>query len=190
VDTSAQPVPEVLATDHTRATAGPAGTPMDLATALIQLTRLIQGIYARVSERHDLTPVQAKLLCVLLDGPRGMADLAQIFGVERAALTGLMDRTEKRGLARRAPVTGDRRALQATLTDAGRETAAAFHADITSELVHLTADLGPRADEHLRATLTDIIRRHRATGSSPSPGGCGPSPATSPSRPPPAQSGR
>ena len=140
---------------------------MDIATALIQLTGLIQGIYARVSERHDLTPVQAKLLCVLLDGPRGMADLAQIFGVERAALTGLMDRAEKRGLAHRAPVPGDRRALQATLTDTGRQAAAAFHSDITAELAQLTADLVPDAGEHLRATLTEIIQRHRTN---PCPG--------------------
>ncbi|MFI6456264.1 MarR family winged helix-turn-helix transcriptional regulator [Streptosporangium amethystogenes] len=143
---------------------------MDVVTALIRLTGLIQGIYARVSERHDLTPVQAKLLCVLLDGPRGMADLAQIFGVERAALTGLMDRAEKRGLAHRVPVPRDRRALQATLTDAGREAAAAFHVDITAELNRLTGDLTSDAGEHLRAALAEIIERHRAA---PGPGGIG-----------------
>ncbi|MBE1582123.1 hypothetical protein ACFPOI_28070 [Nonomuraea angiospora] len=40
----------------------------DVASALHQLSTLMQGIYLRVSERHDLTPVQARLLCVLLDG--------------------------------------------------------------------------------------------------------------------------
>lgn len=49
------------------------------------------SIYGRVSERYDLTPVQAKLLCVLLAGPRGISDLAQCLGVEKAPLTGLMD---------------------------------------------------------------------------------------------------
>jgi DNA-binding MarR family transcriptional regulator len=100
-----------------QATDGPGA---DVASGLLQLTTLVQAIYACVSERHDLTPVQARLLCVLLDGPRGMAELAHCFGVEKAALTGLMDRAERRGLARRSPVPGDRRALQATLTDAGR----------------------------------------------------------------------
>ncbi|MBB5781186.1 MarR family transcriptional regulator [Nonomuraea jabiensis] len=66
----------------------------------------MQGIYTRLSERHDLTPVQARLLCVLLDGPRGMAELAQCFGVEKAALTGLMNRAERRGLAQRSAVPG------------------------------------------------------------------------------------
>ena len=53
---------------------------VDVATGLVQLATLVQAVYARVSERHDLTPVQARLLCVLLDGPRGMAELAHCFG--------------------------------------------------------------------------------------------------------------
>ena len=68
-------------TETAQAAAGPertaaspcAGPGLDVAAALIQLAAVVQGIYARVSEQHDLTPVQAKLLCVLLDGPRGMA---------------------------------------------------------------------------------------------------------------------
>jgi DNA-binding MarR family transcriptional regulator len=144
--------------------AEPAGTPtaeLDVATGLVQLTSLVQGIYARVSERHELTPVQAKLLCVLLDGPRGMADLAQCFGVEKAALTGLMDRAERRGLAQRTPVPGDRRALQAALTDTGRRTAVAFHAEVSGELSHLTTALDPADREHFRTTMAGIIQRCR-----------------------------
>ncbi|MGH3422904.1 MAG: MarR family winged helix-turn-helix transcriptional regulator, partial [Streptosporangiaceae bacterium] len=79
------------------------GPGADVVRGLLQLATVVQGVYACVSERHDLTPVQARLLCVLLDGPRGMAELARCFGVEKAALTGLMDRAERRGLARRSP---------------------------------------------------------------------------------------
>ena len=39
-------------------------------------------------------------------GPGGMAELAQCFGVEKAALTGLMDRAERRGLAQRSALPG------------------------------------------------------------------------------------
>jgi DNA-binding MarR family transcriptional regulator len=133
------------------------GPDADVAGRLLQLTTLVQGIYACVSERHDLTPVQARLLCVLLDGPRGMAELAHRFGVEKAAVTGLMDRAESRGLARRSPVPGDRRALQATLTDAGRRAAAAFHAEVGAELSRLVAPLTPRDREHFRGALAEII---------------------------------
>ena len=137
------------------------GADADVAAGLIQLTTLVQAIYARVSERHDLTPVQARLLCVLLDGPRGMAELAHCFGVEKAALTGLMDRAERRGLARRSPVPGDRRALQVTLTDAGQQAAAAFHAEIGAELSRLVAPLAPRDREQFRATMAEIIASRR-----------------------------
>jgi DNA-binding MarR family transcriptional regulator len=142
------------------ATDGPGtDTDADVAGSLVQLTTLVQAIYARASERHDLTPVQARLLCVLLDGPRGMAELAQHFGVEKAALTGLMDRAERRGLARRAPVPGDRRALQVTLTDAGHQAAAAFHAELGAQLSGLISSLAPQDREHFRSTVVEIIAR-------------------------------
>ena len=132
------------------------GAGPDVARGLLQLATAVQAIYACVAERHDLTPVQARLLCVLLDGPRGMADLAHCFGVEKAALTGLMDRAERRGLARRSSVPGDRRALQATLTDAAGA-AAAFHAEVGAELSRLVAPLAPADREHFRAALAEII---------------------------------
>ncbi len=139
------------------------GPDTDAAAGLVQLTALVQAVYARVSERHDLTPVQARLLCHLLDGPRGMAELARCFGVEKAALTGLMDRAERRGLAQRSAVPGDRRALQATLTEAGCRTAAAFHAEIGVELSRLIAPLAPGDREHFCSTVAEIIARCRAS---------------------------
>lgn len=135
---------------------------LDAAAGLIQLTSLVQGIYARVSERHDLTPVQAKLLCVLLGGPRGMAELAACFGVEKAALTGLMDRAEKRGLAERSPVPGNRRALQVNLTAAGRRAATAFHAEVGEALNGLVANLSPADREQFRATMAGIVTSCRS----------------------------
>jgi DNA-binding MarR family transcriptional regulator len=138
---------------------------LDAAGGLVQLTGMVQGLYADISERHDLTPVQAKLLCVLLDGPRGMAELAQCFGVEKAALTGLMDRAEKRGLAERSPVPGDRRAVQVTLTDSGRRAATAFHTEVGEALNTLIGHLTPADREHFRAVMAGIISRCRTSPS-------------------------
>jgi DNA-binding MarR family transcriptional regulator len=149
---------------------------LDVATVLVQLAGLVQGVYARVSARHDLTPVQARLLCVLIEGPRGMAELAHCFSVEKAALTGLMDRAERRGLAQRAPVPGNRRALQVTLTDAGRQTATAFHAEISAELIRLIDPLTPHDRDHFRDAMTRIIS---TCGSGPPTGRC-PAPAGEP----------
>jgi DNA-binding MarR family transcriptional regulator len=135
---------------------------LDAADGLIQLCRLVQGINARISDRHDLTPVQARLICVLAFGPRGMAELAQCFGVEKATLTGLVDRAEQRGLVERSPVPGDRRALHVTLTDAGRLAATAFHAEATEELNYLLSSLPSRDREHFRRSMAKIIAGRQA----------------------------
>jgi DNA-binding MarR family transcriptional regulator len=129
----------------------------DVATGLIRLSFLIQGVFARTAERHGLTAVQAKLLCVLAGGPRGMAELAGLLGVEKAALTGLMDRVERRELARRGPVPGDRRAFHVTLTAGGRAAASAFHEEMTAQLRALAASLGPEEGERFRRSLAEIV---------------------------------
>src|SRR5215211_4682633 len=134
------------------------------STGLLQLSSLVQGLYARTSQRHDLTPVQAKLLCILAEGPRGMAELAQCFGVEKAALTGLVDRAERRGLVKRVPVHGDRRALHATLTDAGGRAASDFQREVTEELEHLLLPLPPKDREHFRRATAAIIAGCRPRG--------------------------
>ena len=131
---------------------------LDDADVLVQLSRLVQGAFARIADRHDLTPVQGRLLCVLAQGPRGMTELARCCGVEKAALTGLVDRAERRGLAERAPVPGDRRALRVTLTDAGRQSAAAFHAEVTIELRHLLSPLAPKDREQFRTAMATITQ--------------------------------
>jgi DNA-binding MarR family transcriptional regulator len=168
-----QTVPTVLAAPHgchVQSQYAGGVEHLDAADGLIQLCRLVQSIYARISERHDLTPVQAKLICVLAFGPRGMAELAQGFGVEKATLTGLVDRAEQRGLVRRSPVPGDRRALHVTLTDTGRRAATAFHADATEELNHLLSALPATDREGLRRSVAKIIATNLGRSKSPSPG--------------------
>jgi DNA-binding MarR family transcriptional regulator len=140
-------------------------TPLDDADVLVQLSRLVQGAFARIADRHDLTPVQGRLLCVLAQGPRGMTELARCCGVEKAALTGLVDRAERRGLAERAPVPGDRRALRVTLTDAGRRSAAAFHAEVTAELNQLLSPLAPPDREQLQTAMAKITQAAGRTAS-------------------------
>jgi DNA-binding MarR family transcriptional regulator len=136
----------------------------DDALALVQLSGLVQGCFARVAERHELTPAQGRLLCVLAESPRGMAELARGLGVEKAALTGLVDRVERRGLAGRSPVPGDRRAVRVTLTDAGRESAGAFHAEVTAELARLLSPLAAGEREQFRTAMATIARSAGLSG--------------------------
>jgi DNA-binding MarR family transcriptional regulator len=114
-----------------------------VADGLIRLSVLAQSLFAQVAERHGLPTAQARLLCVLAAGPRGMSQLAGMLGVEKAALTGLADRAQRRGLIVRTAVPGDRRALSVTLTPAGTIAAAAFHRELSAELTRLTDVLPP-----------------------------------------------
>ncbi len=127
------------------------------AAGLLRLSFLVQGVFARASERHDLTSAQARLLCILADRSRGMAELAGLLGVEKAAVTGLVDRVERRGLAERTVVPGDRRALRVGVTEPGRRAAAAFHGEVSAELDEIVAELPPAERERFRRSVSRII---------------------------------
>jgi DNA-binding MarR family transcriptional regulator len=120
-----------------------AGRGHSVADGLIRLSVLAQSAFTRVAGRHGLPGAQARLLCVLAGGPRRMSELAAMLGVEKAALTGLADRAERRGLIQRAAVPGDRRALSVALTPDGASAAAAFHQDLSAELARLADVLPP-----------------------------------------------
>lgn len=130
----------------------------DAALGLVQLSRLVQDCFARVADRHHLSPLQGRLLCVLAEAPRGMAELARVFGVEKATITGLVDRAEIRELVERAPVPGDRRAVSVVLTRHGRRSAADFHLAVTGELHQLLSPLTPQRQELFTRSMTTITQ--------------------------------
>ncbi|HTZ38972.1 MAG TPA: MarR family transcriptional regulator [Syntrophales bacterium] len=71
-----------------------------------------------------LTVPQATVLFLLIeqDG-RMMSELGQFIGVDNSAMTGLIDRLEKRGFVRRETKQEDRRALLIRITPEGRNEA-------------------------------------------------------------------
>jgi DNA-binding MarR family transcriptional regulator len=136
-------------------TTGPAEREAD-ANALIQLSGLVQETFARVAGKHELTPVQGRMLCVLARKPYGMAELARVFGVGKANLTGLIDRAESRGLVARSLVPGDRRAVHVLLTEDGRRAATAFHQEVTAELAGHLDPLAPGERVAFRAAAATV----------------------------------
>jgi DNA-binding MarR family transcriptional regulator len=128
----------------------------DLATGLIRLARLVNSLFSTASAAHDLTASQARMLCILAERPRGMGELAGLLGIDKAGVTGLVDRVERRGLAERTAVPGDRRALRVQLTEAGQRAAVAVHELICAELDALTAGLAPADRERFRSTVALI----------------------------------
>ena len=123
---------------------------------LAELAIVITATVARVAEDHDLTTMQSRLLCCLGE-PRRMVDLAEFLGVEKAALTGLVDRAERRGLVERAAVPGDRRAIQVTVTDDGAKAVLAFEAAVASALDGLLAPLPVKDRAEFRRLTSAVV---------------------------------
>ena len=96
-------------------------------------------------------------------GPQGNGRPGTVLWRGEAALTGLVDRVERRGLAKRTPVEGDRRALHVTLTAAGQRGNRA--GEVTGELEHLLSPLAPHDREHFRRAMAAIIAQCRAQAS-------------------------
>jgi DNA-binding MarR family transcriptional regulator len=130
---------------------------LGLADALIRLTHVVRRAFADASRRHDLTPTQAELLCVLTAGPMRMIALGRAMDIEKSSLSGLVDRVEVRGLVTRVPTPEDRRGYHIELTRVGARTALACHAEVTRHLEALADDLPATERARLRATLNHLL---------------------------------
>jgi DNA-binding MarR family transcriptional regulator len=122
---------------------------------LVWLSVLVQRRYAQICADHDLTSVQATLLCVIKDQPQGMGELARQLGVAKNALSGLVDRIERRGLVQRETLQRDRRAVTLSTTALGKEIVSALYADVADRMPDIAGALP--ADERRR--LADSIAR-------------------------------
>jgi DNA-binding MarR family transcriptional regulator len=126
------------------------------AAGLVRLSFLVQTLYAEAGRESGLTTPQAQLLCVLQDGPLGMAGLSSMLRLERSSLTGLVDRAEQRGLVERRPDPADRRAVRVALTPAGRRTVDRFHGQVTERLCGTLAGLSATERERFTRTLAKL----------------------------------
>lgn len=133
-----------------------------LATALVQLSHLVQQVFIDVARERDLTPQQIQTLCILSAGPVGMGELARALYLEKSSLTGLVDRLERRGLVTRVRDARDRRACLVTLTDAGGALGCDAHGEVSRRLEAL-ADRLPDADKkQLISTVGLLAAEHEA----------------------------
>jgi DNA-binding MarR family transcriptional regulator len=125
--------------------------------ALVRLSFLVQSVYAEICSKHDLSPAQAQLLCVIKDQPRGMTELSRMLRLERPGLSGLVDRVERRGLLRRDRPEHDRRAVTLSLTPRGKETVEAFYAEVSDRLVTVVAHLPASDRRQFERIATKIV---------------------------------
>jgi len=136
--------------------------PLRPVDGLAQLSFAIHEILERLAGEHDISIVQARLLGVLRDREPTMNELAQLLGLEKSSVTGLIDRAERRGLVERIPSSIDGRAVLVRLTDAGRslvsEVAIRFEAEVSAMLQALPA----RDRETLSRLVSRMLVAHAA----------------------------
>ena len=122
---------------------------------LAQLSFLVHGTLERLAAKHDISIVQTRLLGVLRDRGPTMNQLAELLGLDKSSVTGLVDRAERRGLVTRVPSTTDRRAVLVNLTEDGRSLASAVSTRFEAEVSTMLDRLPPRD----RQALTRIVSR-------------------------------
>jgi DNA-binding MarR family transcriptional regulator len=132
----------------------------DLASALVQTMHLLQDVHAEASRPLGLTPQQAHLLCVVLEGPLGMTELSRILSIERSSLTSMVDRLERRDLVARTANPTDRRACHIELTPAGRALAHQAHDAVVTRIESLTDDL-PASTRRTVLSALQAVLNHR-----------------------------
>jgi DNA-binding MarR family transcriptional regulator len=138
--------------------------------ALVRLSFMVQSLYAEIAAKHDLSPAQAQLLCVVKDQPRGMTELTRLLRLERPGLSGLVDRVERRGLVRRDNPDHDRRVVTLAPTPRGQKVVEAFYAEVSSRLREAIAHL-PAADRReFERLATSIVFHERVPAVYPAEG--------------------
>ena len=104
------------------------------------------------------------------EGASSPGDLARLWQVTPAVITGIVDRLESRGLVRRAPDPDDRRRLRLVLTETGRRASDEVEAALTDELAAPLAAASATELAELSRALS-LLQRTFASLDQPSPGG-------------------
>jgi DNA-binding MarR family transcriptional regulator len=134
---------------------------LGIVDGLVQLSVLVQSVFARAVGTHDLSVLQARLLGVLRDREPTMAELRRLLDLDKSSTTGLVDRAERRGLVRRVEVPEDGRSFRVQLTREGLELARKFVAEV-SEQVNAIADHLSVTNRHRLALLASSLVVHNA----------------------------
>ena len=107
---------------------------------------------------HGLSFRQYAALIAIRDYASSPGELARLWQVTPAVLTGIVDRLERRGLVRREPDPDDRRRLRLSLTDEGLAASRDVERALTADLAARLAESSPRELAELGRAL-DLLRR-------------------------------
>lgn len=126
-----------------------------ISMAHLALRTYIHGLFAKEGVKLTVPQATALFLLIEQDG-RMMSELGQSIGVDKSAITGLVDRLEKAGFVRREAKRKDRRALLIRITPEGREIAAKAANVIHGVNERIKSDVEASRIEALRDVLDGI----------------------------------
>lgn len=125
---------------------------------LFEYVERLRAHFESVSQAHDLTPVQAKVVLTLGDSG-SMGCVAGSLGCDPSNITGVVDRLEERGLLTRAEAPHDRRIKVLKPTAAGRQLREAVETALFRDVPGLSA-LSAQQVEELREALAALCGHH------------------------------
>jgi len=130
--------------------------------ATITLMHVAQEVFDGFNaqfERNNISQGRFLVLMILdrhFDRPLAPSEIAEMVGVARATITGLLDGLEKEGLVARQPHPEDRRALTIQLTSKGREFLDDMLPGHYRRIAGLMANLEPEERRLLVGLLTKV----------------------------------
>lgn len=129
--------------------------------ALRRLTGLAEQLPAAVARRAGLSHNELRTLELLVDEPRGPAELARILGVTSAAASGIIDRLVERGHAGRTAHESDGRRTEVRISAGGRQEVVSYLMPMFRELARLDAELSPEERRVVARYLDGAARAMR-----------------------------
>lgn len=133
------------------------------------LRRWVTARVHQVGSDAGLSLRQYAALSGIRQGASSPGELARLWRVTPAVITGVVDRLERRELVRREPDPGDRRRLRLVLTDTGMAASALVERALTEELAAQLAKASPRELAELGRAL-ELLQRTFAALEEQSPG--------------------
>jgi DNA-binding MarR family transcriptional regulator len=141
-------------------------------TLLPVLRRWVTARVHRVGADAGLSLRQYAALTGIRNGASSPGELARLWQVTPAVITGIIDRLERRELVRREPDSYDRRRLRLALTDAGLAASTLVERALTEELAAQLSQASPRELDELGRAL-DLLQRTFAALEAQTPGPVG-----------------
>ncbi len=130
---------------------------LTIVDALAQTSFLIQGRIEALAADHGLSLIQTRLLGILRDREPTINELADLLGLDKSSVSGLVIRAEKRELVARTRSQSDGRSVRVTLTGSGRALVDRVAAQFADEVSQLLAALAPGQRSQLSLLLSRVL---------------------------------